>query len=186
MVCAVTTGDLLVAPPTMPDPRFTNTVLLVTHHGRLASQALCLNKPSEYTLKDIVGPLDLELDQDPRLYWGGPVNPNTVWMLHDTDWATEGTVAINNQWSMTSHMQMFNRIAQGSWPQRYRIMFGHSTWSAGQLVQELEGHEPWDPDASWLVVHDPDPTWMVTSDTSHLWNGACSLCGKQAVNSWMS
>ena len=186
MVCAVATGDLLVAPPSMPDPRFTNSVLLVTHHGSRASQALCLNKPSEYTLKEIVGPLKLDLDRDPTLYWGGPVSPNTVWMLHNPEWSTLGTVVINDEWSMTSHMQMFNKIAQNEWPERYRIMFGHSTWGPGQLHRELEGAEPWDPDASWLVVHRPDPEWVINLDVSHLWSSACGVCGQQAVSSWMS
>lgn len=185
MVCAVSTGDLLVAPPTMPDPRFTNTVLLITNHGHRASQALCLNKPSEHRLSEIVNPLRLELEHDPRLYWGGPINPTTVWMLHDPSWTTDGTVVINSEWSMTSHMQMFNKIAQGSWPKRYRIMFGHSTWGPGQLIKELEGVEPFDMEGSWLVVHKPNPDWLVNSSVEHLWSSACGLCGQQAVDSWM-
>lgn len=186
MACAISTGDLLVAPPTMPDPRFTNTVLLVTHHGHRASQALCLNKPSEHRLSEIINPLALDLEQDPLLYWGGPIAPNTVWMLHDPGWTTEGTVVINDEWSMTSHMQMFNKIAQHSWPTRFRIMFGHSTWGPGQLVKELEGVEPFDMEGSWLVVHKPNPDWLVNSSVTHLWSSACGLCGQQAVDSWMA
>ena len=186
MACLISTGDILVAPPTMPDPRFTNTVLLVTHHGSRASQALCLNKPSEYTLNEIIKPLNLRLDRDPRLYWGGPVSPNTVWMLHDPNWLTEGSVMINSEWAMTSHMQMFNKIVNDSWPDRYRIMFGHSTWGPGQLESELDGADPFPLEGSWLVVHKPNPDWLVNSSVDHLWSSSCGLCGQQAVDSWMA
>ncbi len=182
---SVIRGDLLIAPPTMPDPRFSHSLLLVTAHSAQGSHALCVNRPTEHTLKDILDPLDIQLDQNPQLYWGGPVSTQTVWMLHDPDWQIENTLNINGDWSVTSHYKMFDKMAQGDYPERYRIMFGHASWDKGQLAAELEGREPWSHRSSWLVLHRPNPDWLLNSDVESLWTSSCSLCSQQTVDSWM-
>jgi putative transcriptional regulator len=186
MSVTVRAGDLLISPPNIIDPRFHKTVLFVTHHAASGAFALCVNKPTTHTLKDIIEPLNLELDHDCMLYWGGPVSPTTVWMMHDNSWAVENTIRVNSDWSITSNLGMFHKMAQGQWPQRYRIMFGHASWAPGQLDRELEGREPWDHDSSWLVVKDPDAAWLYDQKPHALWNSGCGICSQQTVNSWMS
>ena len=85
----VKTGDLLIAPPSMPDPRFNQSVMFITHYNSRGAYALCMNKPTEHTLNTIVEPLGLKFKIDHPLYWGGPVSLSTVWMLHDSDWSEQ-------------------------------------------------------------------------------------------------
>ena len=62
----VAAGDLIVAPPNMPDPRFNKSVLFLTHYNTRGAYALCLNRPTDYTLNEIVKPLGLEfIDNQP-------------------------------------------------------------------------------------------------------------------------
>jgi putative transcriptional regulator len=178
-------GDLLIAPPNMLDPRFKNSVLLVTYHTQEHSMALCLNRPTGYSLKDATSSLDIEVDEDPEIFWGGPVAKSTLWLLHDSGWNCDGTVEINDRWSVSSSAEMFDYIRLKGWPNRYRMMLGHSGWGPGQLVSELEGVEPWSPDHSWLVAHNATPDWLLDSDPEQLWNISCSFCGQQAVDSWI-
>lgn len=186
MTVKVRAGDLLIAPPTMPDPRFEHGVMLVTHHNSRGAFALCVNRQTEHTLKDILEPIDITMDRDVPLYWGGPVGTNTVWMLHDPQWSVDNTMRIDDNWAITSHLHMFNKMSQGDWPSRFRIMFGHASWQAGQLEAELEGREPWDHKSSWLVAHRPDPEWLINYDPEELWTSSCSLCSQQTVDSWMA
>lgn len=186
MTVSVGTGDLLIAPPNMLDSRFASTVMLITAHEEDMSMALCLNKVTEHTLSDILEPINLTLDQDPEIYWGGPVASNTVWMLHDDSWSTENTVYINSDWAVTSHYEMFNIIAKIGWPEQYRIMFGHCAWAQGQLEGELSGKEPWDHNHSWLVANKPTPEWLLGCDASRMWSLATNYCSHQAVGSWMN
>jgi len=186
MAVSVGDGDLLIAPPNMLDPRFGNTVLLITKHDIDGSWALCLNKPTDYTIGEIIKPLKLELDRDPVVYWGGPVAQNTVWMLHDNTWEIENTARINDQWSVTSHHQMFHYMSNGNWPEQYRIMLGHAGWSPGQLERELNGEEPWDQNHSWLVAHQPNPEWLLGCDPEGMWSSACSFCSQQTIDSWLT
>ena len=108
MVPTLNAGDLLVAPPAIIDSRFDKTVLFLTHYNSRGAFALCLNRLSDHTVNDILEPLDIHLTEDWPLYWGGPVQPNTIWMLHDPVWSVENTLPVNEHWSVTSHSQMFD------------------------------------------------------------------------------
>ncbi len=178
-------GDLLIAPPMMADQRFESTVIFLTKNHQ-HSMGFCLNRPTEHKAAEIVEEIGIELDYELNLYWGGPVFPNTVWMLHERDWWTENTLPVDENWSMTSHINMFKMLSDGEGPERYRLFFGCCTWGPNQLMGELSGEPPWTKKHSWLTLHRPDPNWLLSCDTDHLWKHAATLCSKQAVSMWMS
>jgi len=180
--------DLLIAPPGLPDSRFRNSVLMLTHHHSGGSFALCVNRLSKHTLQDIVNELDIDLDCELNfpLYWGGPVSSNTIWMLHSSEWSLPNhTVSINHQWSMTSHIDMFYHLADGDVPQHFRIMYGYSSWAAGQLDCELMGLGSWRREHAWLVAQNPGPEWVYEQPVDDLWANATTESCHQAVDSWL-
>jgi len=179
-------GDLLVSPPTIVDSRFEKTVLLLTHNTEAGSLALCVNRPTEHKINDIIKELNLKLEDNFPLYWGGPVNPNTIWMLHSKDWQVESTLEVNEKWSLTSHASMFHHLADGDIPKRFRVCFGQSSWGPGQLRGELEGDPPWSKNHSWLVVKQPDAKWLMETPTKNLWIESTTICGEQTVESWLA
>jgi putative transcriptional regulator len=180
-------GDLLIAPPNIPDTKFRNSVLLMTHDDKGGSLALCLNKPSEYTTSDILDKLDLgfEMNLNFPLYWGGPISPTTVWMLHERGWEMEGTIDINNEWCMTSSMKMFAHLADGDMPNHFRLLFGFCSWAPEQLKAELRGMPPWSKRHSWLVAKNPGPEWIMEAPVDELWRLTTELSGHQAVDDWL-
>lgn len=179
-------GDLLIAPPAIIDSRFAKTVLMITHHNSRGAFALAMNKVTDHTVNDILEPLDIHLSQDCPLYWGGPVHPNTIWMLHDRNWSVENTLPVDDYWSVTSHNDMFGRMRDGDCPARFRVFAGHAAWAPGQLDGELRGEDPWRTEHSWLTVRAPNPDWLMEQDPDLLWSTGCSLSGQQAVESWLS
>jgi len=183
---SITPGDLLIAPPAMADPRFKNSVLLITQHSSQGTQALCINKPSGHTVNEIVQAIDLELPQDVNLFWGGPVGLNTVWMVHDVDWAGDNTMRISEHWAMTSSMNMFHKITAGDRPKWFRVVMGLSSWAPGQLAMEMEGDGPFNIESSWLTAHAPTPEELLGQPPRDLWRNACDLSGNQAVSQWLA
>ena len=179
-------GDLLVAPPTIIDSRFEKTVLLLTHNIEAGSLALCLNKQSEYKVNDILKEVNLQLEKNLPLFWGGPVSQNTVWMLHSKEWAIETTIDIDENWSLTSHVSMFHHLADGDEPAKFRIFFGQASWGPGQLRGELEGDPPWNKNHSWLTVKKPDVDWLLDTNPKNLWIESTQICGEQAVDKWLA
>lgn len=182
----IATTDLLIAPPSMLDHRFKEAVIMLTHHTRAGSFGLCVNRPSQYTLRSLQDELPVELDIDYPVYWGGPVSPGTIWMLHSTDWTCDHTIEIDQDWAMTSNTSMFYHIADRDLPEYFRIMYGYCGWSQGQLLAELEGTRPWTHNHSWLTARNPGPDWLLEWDHDLLWEQCTELSSRQAVNSWLN
>jgi len=178
-------GNLLIAPPAIPDPRFNRTVLMVTQMDNIGAFALCLNKPTGHSLQEILVDTGLDIELNFPLYWGGPVNMSSVWMLHSSDWTCEHTVNIDKQWSLTSHISMFHYLADGDYPQHFRLMMGYASWAKGQLEAEIRGLAPWNPNHSWLVADSADPEWVYEQPVEDLWLLATDLCCHQAVDTWL-
>lgn len=183
----VDSTDLLIAPPGIPDPRFRNTVLMLTHQQEQASFALCVNRPTAYTLDQILANSDysrLEMPPFP-IYWGGPVSTQSLWIMHSTDWVTEETVVISPEWAMTSNETMFYSLAEGDCPRHFRIVMGYCSWQGDQLSNELNGVRPWTPEHAWLVARNLGPEWLFEQSVEDLWASATTLCSHQAVDSWL-
>lgn len=185
MVPMPASTDLLIAPPQIPDKRFRGTVLMMTHDHQGGTFALCLNQPTDHTLLDILEDTGIEANLNFPLYWGGPVNPGSVWMLHSTDWSIESTVNINDDWAMTSNEEMFHHLADGDCPRFFRMMFGYCSWAPGQLKAELRGAAPWNKNHSWLIAENPGPEWIMEYPVDELWAASAELCSHQAVDSWL-
>ncbi len=180
--------DLLIAPPGIPDERFAKTVLMLTHHHDQGSSALCVNREINYTLQDLIARMDQPLDCELNfpLYWGGPVSPSTIWMLHSAEWSLDDhTVNIDQDWSMTSNLRMFELIAQQDFPRYFRIMCGYCAWGQDQLTRELEGQAPWKREHSWLVARNLGPEWLFEQPVEDLWSNATTVSAHQAVDSWL-
>ena len=177
----VSAGDLLIAPPGVADERFENAVIMVVHHGDY-SVGFCINRPSEYTANEILE--TMQLGHDCPIFWGGPQNANTVWMLHDTTWSCASSVQITPNWFMTSHTEMFDALNSEHYPERYMLLYGGCIWAPGQLEGEIAGIRPWSVRNSWLVLRDPDPNWIGDCDPDDLWAQSVILANKQTVNNW--
>src|SRR5579884_1605472 len=57
-------GQLLVASPSLLDPNFRRTVVLVTEHTDEGTAGLVLNRPSEVAVEDVVPQLEAELGRE--------------------------------------------------------------------------------------------------------------------------
>src|SRR3712207_9368438 len=76
-------GQLLVAGPTLLDPNFARTVVLVVEHGEEGAMGLVLNRPSPIPADQAIPELGEALDPDERLWVGGPVQSTSVVVLAD-------------------------------------------------------------------------------------------------------
>ena len=179
--------DLLIAPPNMPDPRFRDTVLMITHVGDQGAHGLCVNRPSGFTLDEILRDSDLTVAGLPStpVYWGGPVSQNSLWMLHSTDWVCAKTVMITSAWAMTSSEDMFQRFIDHDFPDHFRLLMGYASWAPNQLEHELEGRGPWKKQHSWLVANNLGPEWLFEQPVDQIWGSVVTLSCHQAVDSWL-
>lgn len=184
----ISSGDLLVAPAMAADYRFARAVIMVTHASIQGSYGLVLNRLGDLNVKELVQ--DHSLRDAPLLdipiYWGGPVQSNTIWMLHAAEWSVPATMEINADWSLTSHSDMFQAQAAGEGPEWYRVFHGFSGWRPGQLERELGGLPPYSAQHSWLTIKQPPAEWLQDQPPETLWLDSVALAAHQAVDHWLA
>ena len=72
-------GRLLISEPTLTDPVFFKSVVLLTHHSDEESIGLVLNQPTKIHLNEILNNIPLS---DFPVYIGGPVEKNSIHFIH--------------------------------------------------------------------------------------------------------
>jgi putative transcriptional regulator len=129
-------GQLLIAGPTLLDPNFWRTVVLVVEHTEEGALGVVLNRPSETVVGDAVPELEELIDGDDLLFIGGPVQPAAVVVLaRFEDPSDSALIAFDDVGVLGSDDDSTEREAsliEG------RAFVGHSGWGAGQLDSELE------------------------------------------------
>lgn len=178
----VQSGDLLIAPPASSMGEFSETLILLAVNNQEGTQGWVMNRATGHTVSEILKDHAIDLINDPELYWGGPISPHTVWMLHSPEWQLSNTRVINQHWAVTSNESMFDYLADGDAPRYFKIMMGYSGWAPGQLAQELRAEPPRQHNQSWLVLREPDTEWLAEQDQTELWREAVSLSVQQAVD----
>jgi len=184
---SLNTTDLLIAPPNIPDPRFRDTVLMLTHYDSDGAHGLCVNRELGHTLPEILSRSNIDLTGLPPipLYWGGPMGSQSIWMLHSPDWVCSETVMITSAWAMTSSEEMFHCLLAGDMPRNFRLLLGYAAWAPGQLDKELEGQGSWRQEHSWLTAQNLGPEWLFEQPVDELWSNVVTLSCHQAVDSWL-
>ena len=82
-------GQLLVAMPAMPDPRFERSVIYVCAHSEDGAMGIVVNKPLEsLSFSELLEQLEIEtaqVDERIRVHFGGPVEENSDLDAIDAD-----------------------------------------------------------------------------------------------------
>lgn len=127
-------GQLLVAGPTLLDPNFWRTVVLVVEHTDEGALGLVLNRPSETVVRDAVPELEELIDGDELLYIGGPVQPAAVVVLARFEEPSDSVlIAFEDVGVLGSSGSMDSTaVVEG------RAFVGHAGWGSGQLDSEIE------------------------------------------------
>jgi putative transcriptional regulator len=129
-------GKLLIAGPSLPDPNFWRTVVLVIEHTDDGALGLVLNRPSETTVRDAVPQLETLIDLREQLFIGGPVQPSSVIVLGEFEDPTDAALLAFDDVGV---------LGTGASPQETdvglrsgRAFVGHAGWGPSQLDDEIE------------------------------------------------
>ena len=129
-------GQLLIAGPTLLDPNFWRTVVLVVEHSEEGALGLVLNRPSETVVGEAVTELEELLDADELLFIGGPVQPSAVIVLARFEDPGDAALMAFDDVGVLASGESPEALAAGVL--RARAFVGHAGWGPGQLDAELE------------------------------------------------
>jgi putative transcriptional regulator len=129
-----TRGQLLIAGPTLGDPNFWRTVVLVVDHTEDGALGLVLNRPSDTTVGDAVPQLSELVDPADDLLVGGPVQQSSVIVL--AEFAEPGDAALIAFGTIGILRAGDGEVMPAV--RAARAFAGHAGWGPGQLDDELE------------------------------------------------
>ncbi len=167
-------GKILIAMPTMGDPRFEHAVVLICSHSDQGAMGLIVNKPNpEIRMRDVLEQLDISGTPEMAnlvVRFGGPVETGRGFVLHSDEYASSlHTLLIQGGFGMTATLDILEEIAQGKGPERALMMLGYAGWGPGQLEQEILQN-------GWLTA-DASPNLVFQVPASQQWAAALESLG---------
>jgi putative transcriptional regulator len=134
------TGVLLVASPSLDDPNFHHSVLLIIEHGKGGTVGLILNRPTDVLLSDVLQDLPILKRTTYRLFAGGPVGRTQMVLLFRLDAPYPDARLIFSRIYVGTPRVLERIITQPKPTETFRAFAGFAGWAPGQLEHEmLEG-----------------------------------------------
>lgn len=149
--------------PQLLDPNFKRAVVLLVHHDADGTLGVVVNRSTDLPAPELCESIEMEWPGDPEAYvdWGGPVQPETGWLLFEGSEAGSDDVRdVTTGISFSGSLDLLRRM-QGSSPERLRVMLGYAGWGPGQLETELA-------EGAWLVAP-VDPQVIFDIDQEAMW-----------------
>jgi putative transcriptional regulator len=167
-------GKLLIAAPSIEDPRFKQAVILICTHNEEHAMGLVLNKAADsVNLPELLDQLGVDGDdapEDAHVLMGGPVGRDRGFVLHSEDYDSAGaTLSICDGVCLTATRDVLHAMASEAPPERFVLALGYSGWSGGQLEEELAENV-------WLVGV-PDVPLVFDPSLDTKWSRALARIG---------
>lgn len=167
-------GKILIAMPSMGDPRFEHSVVLLCSHSEQGAMGLIINKPNrEIRMSDVLDQLDIAGSPEMTnlvVHFGGPVETGRGFVLHSDDYTSSlHTLSVPGGFGMTATLDILEEIAQGKGPDSALMMLGYAGWGPGQLEQEIAQN-------GWLTA-DASPNLVFQVPASQQWAAALESLG---------
>jgi putative transcriptional regulator len=132
-------GDILISEPFLHDPNFERSVILICEHNESGTFGLIVNKPTTLTLGDV---LESKLNPEERLYLGGPVEQNSLHILHDYK-DLDGAIQIGDNIYWGGDFEHFCALHMIRNSEKCRFIAGYSGWGFEQLLDEFKADTWW-------------------------------------------
>jgi putative transcriptional regulator len=128
-------GQLLVASPTLQDPNFLRTVVLVGVHNEEGAMGVVLNRPSEVTVSEAVPQLEDAAGGLEAVYVGGPVQRTSIVLVAEfADPDAAGLLVVGRIGFPPADVEPHDLAGAVG---RARVFAGYAGWGAGQLDAEV-------------------------------------------------
>lgn len=163
-------GKLLIAEPLLSDTNFTRSVILLCEHGEEGSLGFVLNHPTDIQLNKLVHGMPSE---GPAVFKGGPVQTDTLHMLHRIPGRLgHGKKIANGIYWGGSFDDLHNLSTSSDCDDAdVRLFLGYSGWAPGQLEAEIK-------EGSWLVT-DANPDILFGTCHENVWKKAIASLGRK-------
>lgn len=168
----VANGIFLIAKREMRDPRFQQTVVLVTQPPQGGPFGVIINRPLDHPLAEVFPDQAPMKGRKDVLYFGGPVGRDGLMFLVRTSKPPAHAVHVLKDVYFTGDVKWIETLLKRPAPtQGLRVFAGYSGWGPGQLQNEIQRGD-WHvlpADATTIFEKDPARIWpeLIKRATSH-------------------
>jgi putative transcriptional regulator len=158
------TGVLLVANRRLADPRFAQTVILLTRYGPQGATGVIINRPTEHRLSDLLPDIEALQGRNDVLFFGGPVSLGAVGILLQSaeEVKLEHTTRVFGDvyfsWNREAFAYIIGREKE---EEAIRAYAGYAGWAPGQLEGEIARGD-------WSIAG-ADAFTVFRKDSSSVW-----------------
>lgn len=155
-------GIFLVAAPSLRDPNFRQTVILLCEHSPEGALGVVVNRPTAMVVSEALAQIPVLEGQHHVLFSGGPVQPNQVLLLYRLTHEPSDTHHIFDGVYLGGDVQVVERLLiQSTGRESFRAYVGYSGWAPGQLENEMKT-------GSWITMP-ADPSIVFEKDPAQIW-----------------
>ncbi len=153
-------GAVLLAEPFMLDPNFRRAAVLLCEHSAEGSLGFIMNRPTDTRIDQLIEDFP---EFDSPVFWGGPVQTDTLHYIHSVGDLLEESLRIADgvYWGGDFEKLKFLIGSGLIEPENIRFFMGYSGWDEGQLLDEMAS-------GSWVVA-DMHPNYIFKSRPEVLW-----------------
>ncbi len=143
------THHFLIAMPSQQEGIFAGTLTYICEHNENGALGIVVNRPTSLTLGEMFDQIhiplhDLQLQNMP-IHFGGPVQTERGFVLHDTEGEWQSSLRINDKLTLTTSKDILEAVGEGKGPRHLIVTLGYAGWDQGQLEHEMTEN-------SWLSV----------------------------------
>ncbi|WP_435133108.1 YqgE/AlgH family protein [Formosa sp. A9] len=154
-------GNLLIAEPSIiGDVSFNRSIVLLADYTDEGSIGFILNKPLDYTIKDLIPDIDANF----KVYNGGPVEQDNLYFIHKVPELIPDSIEISlgiywgGDFNVVADLIANNQIQEKD----IRFFLGYSGWDSKQLDEELRIN-------SWVVTENVYQKDIIEKDYETFW-----------------
>jgi len=166
---------LLLAAPSLQDPNFEKTVVLLGRHGDDGALGWVINGRELMSVRELFTSSDamlqgMKVPQDAMFARsacvGGPVAPAAGWLVYRRipELALPGEIVLGPDLGVSGEMAAFTTVLRGAGPREFRLVLGCAGWAPRQLEAEI-GAGAWLPTAV-------DPPLLFDTALDEIWDAA--------------
>lgn len=153
-------GKYLISDPFLPGPFFDRSIVYIVEHGKDGTLGYIINKPSSLYPDELINDL---YNFSGELYIGGPVGETSVNFLHKLGALIPNSRPITKSISWGGDFKALKALINLGIANSDSVKFfaGYSTWSSGQLDDEIENN-------AWIVADQSDLV-LFNNNSNHVW-----------------
>jgi putative transcriptional regulator len=146
---------LLVASPTLGDPNFDGSLVLMAEHHAEGALGFVVNRPGPIAVEEVLRGLDPELASDAvrhgraggQVMVGGPVQPDRLWILYRPGEvpAEEDAPRIGHGLALGGSRELLEALVRAPGGGPFLLMLGYAGWAPMQVEHEVN-------EGAWLPL----------------------------------